>query len=68
MPYGVYAGEYVNYYRFEKVDLSEDEIRELLLYRQVSYIKTIKNCVLFFVVLTVISIIGSIIFSFAMSS
>lgn len=69
LPEGVYRyGEYYDFYRFIEANLTEDEAQELLLYKQVTYIKTIKNCALFFVVLAVISIISSIIGSIILMS
>jgi len=45
------------HFRFVHTDLSKEELDELLLYRQIQYLKTIKDCMIFFVVLTVIAII-----------
>lgn len=50
-----------SYFRYIETDMSKEEIKELLFYRQVKYLKTIKNSIIFFVVLTVISIILSFI-------
>lgn len=46
------------FYTIQKSDLSEEEIKELLMYKQLSMVKTIKNCVVFFTVLTVIGLIA----------
>ena len=45
------------HFRFVNTDISKEDLDELLLYRQIKYLKTIKNSIIFFVVLTVISII-----------
>ena len=66
LPEGVYA--YVNdigetsateFYTIYETDLTESEIREYLTYKQLSLIRTIKNCVMFF---TVSAIIGMIVY------
>lgn len=63
LPDGVFAytyGDQVSsseFYTVHEEDLTEAEVREYLAYRQLSMIKTIKNCVLFFTVLTVIGMI-----------
>ena len=61
LPKGVYAYVYdsgetsaTEFYTIYETDLTESEIREYLTYKQLSLIKTIKNCVLFFTVLTII--------------
>lgn len=51
------------YYRWVKTDTSDDELNRLINFRQLLYIKTIKNCVAFFVALTIISLIGYFILS-----
>ena len=62
LPEGVYAydsydnGE-TEFYTVYETDLTESEIREYLTYKQLSFIRTIKNCVLFFTVLTIIGMI-----------
>ena len=50
------------FYKVVESDLSDAEIQEYLTYRKLDYIKTIKNCVVFFTILTVLSVIVSIIF------
>ena len=50
-----------DFYTIYKPDLSKEEINEYLMYKKLSMISTIKNCAVFFVALTVISIIISVI-------
>lgn len=63
LPEGVYAYEYESgtstneFYTIYETDLTESEIREYLTYKQLSFIRTIKNCVLFFTVLAIITIV-----------
>lgn len=45
------------FYTIYETDLTESEIREYLTYKQLSLIRTIKNCVLFFTVLTIIGLV-----------
>jgi hypothetical protein len=45
------------FYTICKPDLSESEIAEFLTYKKLSLIRTIKNCLVFFTTLTVISLI-----------
>ena len=61
LPEGVYAfvddsGETskTEFYTILESDLTESEIREYLTYKQLRLIRTIKNCVMFFTVLTII--------------
>lgn len=56
LPKGVWRDD-TGYFRCGEPDLSEDEIRQLLLLRQIQYLGTIKNCVLYFVVLSVVILI-----------
>ena len=65
LPEGVYAYVYDNgitstteFYTIHETDLTESEIREYLTYKQLSLIRTIKNCVMFFTVLTIIGMIA----------
>ena len=46
-----------SFYKIYETDLTESEIAEYLTYKKLSLIKTIKSCVVFFTVLTVIGII-----------
>ena len=48
--------------------LSKDEIAEYLQYKQLKSIITIKKCVVFFTVLTIISLVGSLILALKMFS
>ena len=64
LPEGVYAYVYDNgeisiteFYTIYETDLTESEIREYLTYKQLCLIRTIKNCVMFFTVLTIIGMI-----------
>ncbi|MBQ3550467.1 MAG: hypothetical protein IJA41_05760 [Clostridia bacterium] len=63
LPEGVYAYVYANeevstkeFYTVYEADLSEAELQEYLTYKQLNLIKTIKNCVMFFTVLTIIGL------------
>jgi len=46
-----------NHYRFINANLSKDELDEFLLLRQIKYLRTIKNCMIFFVLLVILSFI-----------
>lgn len=67
LPDGIY--EYVDadgtkmgkFYRRYETDLNQDELNLLLNLKQISYLKSIKNSMIFFVVLTVISLLCSIV-------
>lgn len=66
LPEGVYQFVYdsgeistTSFYTIYEPDLTEAEIREYLTYKQLHLIRTIKNCVVFFTVLTIIGIIAS---------
>ena len=65
LPEGIFAYVYdtgetstSDFYTIYETDLSESEIREYLTYKQLSLMKTIKNCVLFFTVLTIIGMVA----------
>ena len=65
LPEGVYAYVYdsdetstTEFYTIYETDLTESEIREYLTYKQLSLIRTIKNCVMFFTILTIIGMIA----------
>ena len=47
------------FYTVYETDLTEAEIREYLAFKQLGYLKTIKNCVVFFTVLTVIGMVAA---------
>jgi hypothetical protein len=49
------------YFRYVDTDLTEEELNHLFLYRQLSYLYDIKNSMIFFVVLAIISLILAII-------
>lgn len=64
LPDGVYAYVYVNdeastneFYTIYEPDLTEEEIRQYLTFKKLSLLKSIKNCMVFFVVLTILSIV-----------
>jgi len=60
LPDDVFNDGYV-FYRYKNSNLTEKETDELLRFYQLDYLKSIKNGVTFFVVLTVISLILSIV-------
>lgn len=70
LPENVYAYFYekdvpstTEFYTIRESDLTESEIREYLAYRQLSLIRTIKNCAVFFTVLTIIGILALVLIS-----
>ena len=48
--------EYATFYRVEKTDLSPEELSQYIEYKRLKSLITIKNCVVFFTVLTIISL------------
>lgn len=60
LPAGVYDYKYENteseYYTIYTPDISADELAELLTYKKLGYLRTIKNCAVYFVVLSVIAL------------
>ena len=60
------SAEYASFYKVERTTLSEDELAEYLQYKQLKSIITIKNCVVFFTVLTIISLVCGLILTLAM--
>ena len=60
--------EYASFYKVERTALSKDELAEYLEYKQLKSIITIKKCVVFFTVLTVISLVCSLILALSMFS
>lgn len=52
------------YYRIKRTDLTEDEIAQLLHFRQVKYLRSISHCMIYFVVLSVMSIFCFLFFLF----
>ena len=49
------------FYKLYVSDLSDAELAEYLTYKKLSMLKTIKNCLLFFTILTIIGIISALI-------
>ncbi len=65
LPEGVFAYVYdsgetssTEFYTVYETDLTDAEITEYLTYKKLSLIKTIKNCIMFFTVLTIIGMIA----------
>lgn len=60
LPAGVYDYNYENteseYYTIYTPDISNDELLEMLTYKKLGYLRTIKNCAVYFVVLSVIAL------------
>ena len=72
LPDGVYAyidelgvASTTEFHTVYETDLSQQEILEYLTYKKLDFIRTIKNCVVFFTVLTVISLIISLFIAMA---
>lgn len=58
LPDGVFAYDYNNeFYTIHAANLTEEEKQEYIALKQLSFIQTILNCVLFFTILAVISIV-----------
>ena len=65
LPEGVFAYVYedeaistTEFYTVYESDLTESEVTEYLTYKKLSLIRTIKNCIMFFTVLTVIGMVA----------
>lgn len=58
LPDDIKIDEHGFFYRYIDTDLSEQEIKQLFLYRQTAYLRSIKNSMIFFVVLATISLIA----------
>ena len=65
LPKGVFAYVYdsgetstTEFYTVYETDLTESEVIEYLTYKKLSLIKTIKNCIMFFTVLTIIGMVA----------
>ena len=65
LPEGVFAYVYdsgeiskTEFYTIYETDLTESEITEYLTYKKLNLIRTIKNCVMFFTVLTIIAMVA----------
>ena len=52
------------FYKMASADLSESEIAEYLTYKQLNLLTSIKNCLIFFVVLAAIAVLVAIIGAF----
>ncbi|HEY5583911.1 MAG TPA: hypothetical protein VIK78_05400 [Ruminiclostridium sp.] len=62
LPEGVYPYEQIyGYYRLVKTDLTDAEINRLIMLKQTQYLYSIKSSMIFFVALSVIAIILSLI-------
>ena len=48
------------FYTIDASDLTETEIQEYLTYQKLKYIKTIKNCAVFFTALTIVGLVCSL--------
>lgn len=57
LPNDIHANTDGTHFRFVNADISKEDMDELLLYRQLKYLKTIKSCNVYFVVLSIIFII-----------
>lgn len=63
LPSGVYVFEdCLEFYRMYESDLTPTEIQEFLAHRQLKYLRTIKNCVVFFTTLTIIGMVASLLY------
>ena len=58
----------VTFVKLCKSDITDEELREYFTYRKLAYLKTIKQCVVFFTVLTVISLVCGLILALSMFS
>jgi len=57
------AGEPVGlFYRMHKADLTEKEIGEYIAFKQLDTLNTIKSCLMFFVVMSLVSVVAGVIF------
>lgn len=72
LPQHVYKYEYSlsedweEFYTLYIPNLTEHEINEYLTYKQLSLLNTIKNYLLFFVILTIIGLVGALLLSTAL--
>ena len=63
LPEGVFRYENIDgekrdeFYTICPTDLTETEIQEYITYKKLKYIKTIKNCAVFFTVLSIVGIV-----------
>ena len=58
--------DYEEFYTLYIPDLTDSEIAEYLTYKKLSLLNTIKNCVLFFTILTIIGLVGWLLIILAM--
>lgn len=63
LPDGVFRASDGSHYIMEYSDLSDDEKTELLRFRELYYLRTTKNCVVFFVVIYVLYEIVTLLYS-----
>ena len=62
LPTGVYKDPYApEFFRIAEIDLTETQRKEFFALQQIKQLTTIKNCMVFFTVLTVIALIVSIV-------
>lgn len=52
------------HFRYIDTDLTKEELDNLFLYRQITYLRSIKNSMIFFVVLTLVSLTVSLLVAF----
>lgn len=64
LPTGVYVAEALNgtrcFYRIERSGLSEEEQKQYLFLKLMSDVQSMKNCMIFFTVITIISLIATL--------
>lgn len=58
---GEYDVEEATFYRVPEPEMSKDELFEMLTYKQLKLLTTIRNCVLFFTILTILSLAAGLI-------
>ena len=56
-----YSETEYSFYTIYKPELTQEELTEYLTYKKLSLLNMIKNCVVFFTILTIVSIIAAII-------
>ena len=57
--YGDFPDEDSEYYTVCEADLTEAQVREYLMLKQCRLLNTIKNCVMFFTILTIIGMVSA---------
>ena len=62
LPQGVreYSNPPNEFYKIYDPELSKEELAEFLTYKQLSLLNTIKKCVVFFTILTIISLVATV--------